>query len=69
MELKVTTGAEPLTIMETLQELMELPGPTGQEEPVLRWCRERWASLGATITVTPVGNVLAHIGGDGPRLL
>ena len=31
----------------TLIELMELPGPTGQEEPVLAWCREHWAALGA----------------------
>ena len=53
----------------TLIELMELPGPTGQEEPVLAWCRERWSALGAAATVTPVGNVLARVPGSGPRLL
>ena len=36
----------------TLIELMELPGPTGQEEPVLSWCRQRWAGLGADVTST-----------------
>ncbi|MEZ4500960.1 MAG: M20/M25/M40 family metallo-hydrolase [Thermomicrobiales bacterium] len=53
----------------TLIELMELPAPTGQEEPVLSWCRQHWGALGAEITVTPVGNVLAHVPGKGPRLL
>ena len=48
---------------------MALPAPTGQEEPVLAWCRQRWAGLGAEVEVTPIGNVLAHAGGTGPRLL
>jgi endoglucanase len=56
-------------VSETLIELMELPGPTGQEEPVLAWCRDRWHQLGAVVRVTPIGNVLAHIAGTGPRLL
>jgi len=57
----------PLT--DTLLELMEIPAPTGQEEPVLAWCRERWEAAGATLTIAPIGNVLAHVPGDGPRLL
>jgi tetrahedral aminopeptidase len=56
-------------LAETLVELMELPGPTGQEEPVLAWCRERWAALGAEVSSTPIGNVVAHVPGDGPKLL
>ncbi|MGH2532332.1 MAG: M42 family metallopeptidase [Thermomicrobiales bacterium] len=56
-------------IAETLVELMALPAPTGQEEPVLAWCRQRWQSLGAEVQATPVGNVLAWVGGQGPRLL
>lgn len=48
---------------------MALPAPSGQEEPVLSWCRERWAALGAEVQATPVGNVVAHVGGTGPRLL
>ena len=57
------------SIVETLIELMEMPGPTGQEEPVLAWCREHWRQLGADVRVTPVGNVFAHVPGDGPKLL
>ena len=56
-------------VIETLFELMALPAPTGQEEPVLAWCRDRWSELGATVTTQPIGNVLAHFSGDGPRLL
>lgn len=29
------------SLTETLVELMEIPAPTGHEEPVLSWCRER----------------------------
>ncbi len=58
-----------IEVTSDLVELMELPGPTGQEEPVLAWCRNRWSAAGAEVTVTPVGNVLARIPGDGPRLL
>ncbi len=56
-------------LIETMIELMELPGPTGQEEPVLAWCREHWSELGAEVDATPLGNVVARIGGSGPRLL
>ncbi|MCC6704511.1 MAG: M20/M25/M40 family metallo-hydrolase [Thermomicrobiales bacterium] len=56
-------------LFETLAELMALPAPTGQEEPVLAWCRERWARAGAEVTVQPVGNVLARVPGNGPKLI
>jgi putative aminopeptidase FrvX len=57
------------SLIDTLIELMELAGPTGQEEPVLAWCRERWTALGAEVSSTPIGNVLARVRGNGPRLL
>jgi endoglucanase len=57
------------SVFDTLAELMTIPAPTGQEEPVLAWCRERWASLGAEVETQPIGNVLARIPGNGPRLL
>jgi putative aminopeptidase FrvX len=56
-------------LIETVIELMNLAGPTGQEEPVLAWCREVWSDLGADVSVSPIGNVTAHIAGTGPRLL
>ncbi|MBA3274344.1 MAG: hypothetical protein H0T72_01015, partial [Chloroflexia bacterium] len=46
------------TPLDTLIELMALPAPTGQEEPVLAWCRERWTALGADVRATPIGNVV-----------
>jgi len=55
--------------LDTLFELMAIAAPTGQEEPVLAWCCERWAGLGAEVTITPIGNVVAHVQGNGPRLL
>jgi endoglucanase len=64
----MTDTAVPACI-ETLIELMALPAPTGQEEPVLAWCRERWTALGAEVQSTPIGNVVARVGGNGPRLL
>ena len=48
-------------LVDTLIELMELPGHTGQEEPVLAWCRRRWGDLGADVRSTPIGNVVAHV--------
>lgn len=57
------------SLTDTLIELMETPAPTGQEEPMLAWCRERWEAAGAALTIAPIGNVLAHIPGDGPKLL
>ena len=57
------------SIADTLIELMEMAAPTGQEEPVLTWCREKWAAAGAEVTTTPIGNVLAHVPGNGPKLL
>ncbi len=57
------------TVLDTLIELTSLPGPTGQEELVLAWCRDRWSQLGAEVEVQPVGNVLARIPGNGPKLM
>jgi endoglucanase len=56
-------------LVQTLFALMSLPGPTGQEEPVLAWCRDTWQSLGADVTASPIGNVTARVAGAGPRLL
>lgn len=52
-----------------LRELMELPGPTGQEHRVTAWLRERWEGRAERVWMTRVGNVLAHVRGKGPKLL
>ncbi len=57
------------SLTDTLIELMEMAAPTGQEEPVLAWCREKWAAAGAEVSTMPIGNVLGRIPGDGPKLL
>ena len=54
---------------ETLRELMELPGPTGRERPVMDWLRERWEGRVEHVWFSKVGNLLAHVGGQGPKLL
>jgi endoglucanase len=52
-----------------LRDLMELPGPTGQEERVMAWLRERWQGRVTRLWESKVGNLLAHVGGQGPKLL
>lgn len=58
-----------MDLIATLLELVEIPGPTGQEEPVMRWLRERWTGRAERIWSTKVGNLIAHVGGSGPTLL
>jgi putative aminopeptidase FrvX len=53
---------------ELIRTLTELPGPTGDEAPVQAWIAERWAQIASDIRTTRVNNVLAKVGGSGPRL-
>jgi endoglucanase len=52
-----------------IKTLTELPGMIGHEEPVQEFLRERWKPYAQRIHTTGVGNVLAKIGGNGPKLL
>ena len=54
---------------EIMRELMELPGPTGQEGPVMDWLRERWQGQVEELWTARGGNLFAHVGGSGPKLL
>jgi tetrahedral aminopeptidase len=60
--------SEPTDLVELLTTLCGLPGPTGDERAVTRWVAEQWEPLGE-VTRTPIGNVLLHLPGPGPRLL
>lgn len=55
-------------MFELVKELSELPGPTGHEDAVQDWLVERWGSFAKDVRRTRVDNVLAYVGGTGPRL-
>jgi putative aminopeptidase FrvX len=56
-------------MFELLKTLSEIPGPVGREERVHGFLRERWRERGVEATIDPVGNLVAHVGGKGPKLL
>ena len=58
-----------MDLVATLKELVEIPGPTGQEERVMRRLETFWTGKVRRVWRTPVGNLIAHVGGAGPRLL
>lgn len=51
-----------------VKELTELPGPTGHEDAVQDWVECRWSSFSREVKRTRVNNILACVGGSGPRL-
>jgi putative aminopeptidase FrvX len=52
-----------------VKELTELPGPTGHEDAVQDWIAARWSRFAPEVHRTRVNNVLARVGGSGPRLV
>lgn len=54
---------------EILEALCAIPGPVGREERVHAFLRERWRARGLDVTIQPVGNLVARVGGSGPKLL
>ncbi len=52
-----------------IKELTELFGPVGREERVATYLYDAWRPHVRSVDITPVGNVVAHVGGKGPRLL
>ena len=54
---------------ELLKTLCELPGPGGDEGIVQRHLARRWESRVKSLRFSGVGNLFAHVGGAGPRLL
>ncbi|MBK9125780.1 MAG: M42 family peptidase [Chloroflexi bacterium] len=56
-------------MFETLKTLCELPGPGGREDIVHRWLMERWQPQLDSAWMTPVGNLVGRVGGQGPRLM
>lgn len=54
---------------ELVKTLTELPGPTGYEKPVQDWIARRWQEIGLEVQRSTLGNVMARLGGQGPKLL
>ena len=54
---------------ELIKELTEMSGPIGQEHAVVDRMEALWQAGGARTERTGINNLLAHVGGQGPRLL
>lgn len=59
----------PTPMFDLVKTLTEIPGPIGQEELVHEWCANHWSTFSDDVRITPVGNVVAKVGGSGPSLI
>jgi endoglucanase len=57
------------TVFNLVKELTELAGPIGREEQVQEWIHQSWDSFAKAVEVSRVQNIVANMGGDGPRIL
>jgi putative aminopeptidase FrvX len=57
-----------VSAFEILRTLCELPGPSGDERRVQDFLRGRWSARGFDVEVDGIGNLVAHVGGRGPKL-
>jgi putative aminopeptidase FrvX len=56
-----------MMLFERVKRYCDAFAPAGHEQTVVELLQQDWAR--AELTLTPVGNLIAHIPGDGPRLL
>jgi endoglucanase len=56
-------------MFELIKELTEMVGPIGQEQIVLDHVEGLWRAEGLAVMRTKVGNLYAHLGETGPRLV
>jgi endoglucanase len=56
-------------MFELIKALTELAGPVGQEGVVLDYVEALWRAEGVETERTRLGNLLARLGGQGPKLL
>ncbi len=56
-------------MFELVKRLTELTGPTGYEDEVQAWVADAWRERGLRVERTPIGNLMARVGGTGPKLL
>lgn len=55
--------------IELLKALCEAPGVPGHEEPVKEIVRKAFSEFTEEITEDALGNIIAHVPGEGPRLV
>src|SRR3954466_9254564 len=58
-----------MDVVKLLAELCSVPAPSGAESELADLLAARWAPRCAEVRRDPVGNVIAHVGGAGPRVL
>ncbi|MCB8945269.1 MAG: M20/M25/M40 family metallo-hydrolase [Ardenticatenaceae bacterium] len=51
-----------------IKRLTELSGPVGQEAAVLDVIEQLWREYGAEVERTRIGNIVARVGGSGPKV-
>lgn len=56
-------------MFEKLKYFCEIAAPGGREDLIHTPLAERWQPQVESVTITPVGNLIAHVGGTGPKLL
>jgi endoglucanase len=56
-------------MFETLKYFCEIPAPGGREDLIHIPLAERWKPHVDAVEITPVGNLIAHVGGRGAKLL
>ena len=56
-------------MFDLVKKFTEVPGPLGFEGDVAGLFRSELAALGFETHRTPIGNMIAHLGGRGPRLV
>ncbi|MFT4039623.1 MAG: M20/M25/M40 family metallo-hydrolase [Thermomicrobiales bacterium] len=64
-----TNNREIRRVFALVKELTELPGPIGHEDPVQDWVERDWSTFAQSVRRTRVNNVLARVGGSGPKLV
>ncbi len=56
-------------LYELIKQYTEIPGPVGHEEPAAKRMVDDWTPVCERVWQNKLGNVLAKVGGSGPRLL
>src|SRR6478735_7859346 len=56
-------------LTEVLAELCAVPAPSGAESDLADLLQRRWSGQGAEVRRDGVGNLIARVGGSGPRVL